>query len=60
MFIGYLEAKRNGLESVCPPWDLGLLSDTKAAEDLAEQILTGEFTGDLAQRELCEPKILGE
>src|ERR1700688_161658 len=36
------------------------LSDTKAAEDLAEQILTGEFTGDLAQRELCEPEILGE
>ena len=33
---------------------------TKAAENLAEQIVTGEFTGDLAQGMLSQPQILGE
>src|ERR1700733_15049083 len=38
----------------------GLLSDTKTAEYLAEQIVAGEFTGDLTQCVLSEPQVLGE
>jgi hypothetical protein len=37
-----------------------LFPDTKAAEYLAEQVLAGEFTGDLAQGVLREPQILRE
>ena len=37
-----------------------LLSDTKTAEYLAEQIVAGEFTGDLAQGVLSEPQVFGE
>jgi hypothetical protein len=37
-----------------------LFSDTKTAEYLAEQIVAGEFTGDLAQGVLSEPQVFGE
>ena len=42
------------------PSRLILLPDAEAAEDLAEQILAGEFSGDLAQGVLGEAQILGE
>ena len=38
----------------------GSLSDAKAAENGAEQILAGELAGDLAERALREPQILGK
>jgi hypothetical protein len=37
-----------------------LLADTKTAEYLAEQVVAGEFTGDLAQGVLGQPQVLGE
>jgi hypothetical protein len=37
-----------------------LFADTKAAENLAEQIVAGEFAGDFTQGMLREPQVLGE
>jgi hypothetical protein len=39
---------------------LGAISDTKAPEDLPQQIVAAEFAGDFAKRPLSEPQILGE
>ena len=39
-------------------WDL--FSDTEPAENLAEQIIRGEFSGNLVQRALRQAQLLGK
>ena len=36
------------------------LADTKAAEDLPQQIIAGEFAGDFAQGKLCASQFFSE
>jgi hypothetical protein len=40
--------------------ECSLFPDAEASENLAEQVLAGEFPGDLAQGVLSEAQILGE
>jgi hypothetical protein len=40
--------------------DTALLPNAEAAENFAEQVLAGEFAGDLPEGMLREPQILGE
>jgi hypothetical protein len=38
---------------------LALLADAELAEDAPEQVLAGERAGDLGERALREPQVLG-
>ena len=40
--------------------DASSFPDAEASKDLSKQILAGHLPGDLAQRPLSEPEVLGE